>query len=133
MNRITLLRQRNSLHYYSDILDDTHCVYGFLHRDTASQCREFLIRYKIKHKRYPFIGQKGVKYVGAEDSVILEDNILEEMKTKCILNGVHLIGIHTFEYEFNSEEVRLSGAILTEGEQVPQEFIRNNLEYILEY
>jgi hypothetical protein len=40
------------------------------------------------------------KYVGEEDSVILEENSLEDMKNKCVINGIHMIGINTFDRTF---------------------------------
>jgi hypothetical protein len=87
----------------------------------------------MKHKRYPFIGQAQVtKYIGADDSVLLEENTLEDMKNKCVLNGVHLIGIHTFDYQ-STEEVRLSGAILTEYYEADQDYIKENLEYLITF
>ncbi len=135
MNRVFLLRQLNTVQYYSDVLDDTHCMYGFMNRQSALRCREFLVRYREKYDRYPFIGQsKGIKFAGACHAVALEEEPIETMKNKCVLNGVHLIGIHTFEYSFHeTEEVRLSGAILTEGTEVSHDVLCNNLEYLLEY
>ena len=133
MNKVILLRQRNSLRYYSDVLGDNHCVYGFLNRDSALKCREFLVRYRVKHMRYPFIGQAHVtKYTGIDETVLLEENILEDMKNKCVLNGVHLIGIHTFDYQ-STEEVRLSGTILTEDYEADQDYIKENLEYLITF
>ena len=133
MNKVILLRQRNTLHYYSDVLGDTHCVYGFLNRDSALNCREFLVRYRMQHKRYPFIGQvKVTRYTGTDDSVLLEERTLEDMKNKCVLNGVHLIGIHTFDYQ-STEEVRLSGTILTEDYEAEQEYIKENLEHLITF
>jgi hypothetical protein len=135
MVNLFLLRQLNTVRYYSDVLEGTHCMYGFMNRNSALKCREFLLQYRNRHQRYPCIGQsKGFNFVGGCDTVVLEEERIENMKNKCVLNGVHLIGIHTFEYSMNeTEEVRLSGAILTEGAEVPQTVLRDNLEYLLEY
>ena len=134
MNKVFMLRQVNSMNYYSDILNGTHCVYGFLNRHSALKCKEFLIRYKKVYNRYPFIGQVIVtKYSGAADTVILDENNLEEMKNKCILNGIHLIGIRDFEYSDYIEEVNFSGEILTEHLEVPDVYIRDNLEHLITF
>jgi hypothetical protein len=76
---------------------------------------------------------RSIKYVGEEDSVILEENSLEDMKNKCVINGIHMIGINTFEYSFLKEEVNFSGSILTEDIEAPKDFLRDNLEYLLDY
>jgi len=120
------------MNYYSEILDTHHCVYGFLKRTSALTCREFLVRYRMKHNQYPTIGQAVLAdYRGVDDSIVIEEGILEDMKTKCVLNGLHLIGIHTFEFSL-ADDVKLSGTILTEDETVSKEDVRDNLEYILE-
>jgi len=134
MNKVFLLRQKNSTNYYSDILDDTHCMYGFLNKSSALRCRQFLVSYKLKYKRYPSMGREYVfKYVGSNESVLLEEEPIEDMKNKCVLNGVHLVGIHTFDYSLHCDEARFSGSILTSDIEAPQEFVRVNLEYLLEY
>jgi len=123
------------MNYYSDILDGPHCVYGFLTRESALKCMEFLVQYKTKYKRYPYIGQaRKTKYSGTADHVLLEEDYLEDMKNKCVLNGVHLIGIHTFDYSFQfTDEVKLSGSILTQEYKVEQEYIKENLEYLFTF
>jgi hypothetical protein len=73
------------------------------------------------------------KYSGAADTVILDENNLEEMKNKCILNGIHLIGIRDFEYSDYIEEVNFSGEILTEHLEVPDVYIRDNLEHLITF
>jgi hypothetical protein len=134
MNKVFLLRQKNSTNYYSDILDNTHCMYGFLNKSSALKCRQFLVLYHMKYKRYPSMGREYVlKYIGSNDPILLEEEPLEDMKIKCVLNGVHLVGIHTFDYSLHCDEVKFSGGILTEDIEAPRYLVRDNLELLLEY
>jgi hypothetical protein len=134
MNRVFLLRQKNSTRYYSDILDNTHCMYGFMNKSSALKCRQFLVSYHVKYKRYPSMGREyALKYIGSNEPILLEEEPIEDMKNKCVLNGVHLVGIHTFDYSLQFDEARFSGIILTEDIEAPQELVRDNLEFLLEY
>jgi hypothetical protein len=74
-----------------------------------------------------------LKYIGSNEPILLEEEPIEDMKNKCVLNGVHLVGIHTFDYSLQFDEARFSGIILTEDLEAPQELVRDNLEFLLEY
>ena len=134
MNKLFLLRQRNTMKYYSDILDDKHCIYGFFHKKPALKCRDFLTYYRKRHNRYPSLqDSKENRFLGTTDIVLLEEEYVEDMKSKCALNGMHLVGIHTFEYSnlFGHDEVNMSAKILTDDVTVPPFLVRDNLEYLL--
>ena len=130
MSRVYLLRQQNTTRYYSEILGDRHCIYGFRNRMHAVKCKNFLHEYKNRYRVYPGVEQKKCTLVSKTEPVYIESGHVEDMKVTCVLNGMHLFEVHDFDYE--REEVRLTGVLLTEGIEVFPDHTRTHLEYILD-
>ena len=129
---IYIIRQRNTRTYYSDILDDRHCIYGFTYRKHASMFTRFLNDYKKKYSRYPSATQKMVhtKFIFDPSPLCIEQKETEEMKVRCVVNGLNLFEIHNFDYEY-IHEINFSGTHLTEGLEVSPMYIRSHLNDIL--
>lgn len=133
-----LIRQMNTNTYYSDILDKKHCIYGFRHEVHAVKCTHFLSRYKHKYNRYPSPEQVmfGPKFVGSVDPICVEQEDIEDMKIRCVVNGLHLFEVYDFDYMFtdNRDEVIIQGKNITleEGFVVAKEHLCSHLENIFE-
>jgi hypothetical protein len=127
-----IIRQRNTRTYYSDILDDRHCIFGFTYRKHASMFTRFLNDYKKKYSRYPSATQKMVhtKFIFNPSPLCIEQIYTEEMKVRCVVNGLNLFEIHNFDYEY-IHEINFSGTHLTEGLEVSPMYIRSHLNDIL--
>lgn len=131
MNKVYLLRQMNTVHYYSEILENKHCVYGFMNKTSALNCKDFLLSYKKTHSVYPAVDRaRLLKFKGTLNPICIEYDYIEDMKNKCVLNGLHLVGIHTFEYK-TLHEVQVKLVHLTDGLSAPSVFVRDNLEHLL--
>ena len=127
---IYIIRQRNTRTYYSDILDDRHCIYGFTYKKHASVCTRFLNDYKKSYGRYPSTSQKMSNFILNQNTTCIEEVAAEEMKVRCVVNGLNLFEIHNFDYQF-IHEINFLGTHLTEGLEVSPMYIRSHLNDIL--
>jgi len=133
-----LIRQKNTNTYYSDILDNRHCIYGFRHRIHAVKCTNFLSTYKKRYKRYPSVEQVmfSTKFVGSTDPICIDKESIEDMKIRCVVNGLHLFEVYEFDSMTieNRDEVIIRGKNVTleEAFEVSQEHLCAHLENILE-
>jgi hypothetical protein len=132
-----LIRQRNSMTYYSDILDSKHCVYGFRHKIHAVRCTQFLREFRQRYNRYPSPEQvmMSPKFITEPDQIYVDCSHIDEMKIKCVVNGMHLFEVHDFGYEtsgVNRREVIIRGENVTDGIEVLHEHRCSHLNNILE-
>ena len=129
---IYIIRQRNTRTYYSDILDDRHYIFGFTYKKHASVCNRFLNDYKKSYGRYPSTSQKMLytNFIFTQNTTCIEEVDVEEMKMRCVVNGLNLFEIHNFDYQF-IHEINFSGTNLTEGLEVSPMYIRSHLNNIL--
>ena len=124
--------------FYSSMLDDKQYIYSFLDSEAAVNCCSFLEKYREVHKRYPtLLESKTVKYNNdpSDYSIYLEDETLESLKIKCLLNGIGLMGITSFKYTClnNSFDLNISSINLLESEEVSISEQIDNLNYLLDF
>ena len=112
-NVLKLIKQQNQLHeswweenpamdhYYSGMFENKHYIYSFLDIKHANTCQEFLEKHKKLYGRYPCVlDNKPLKFCNNELPIFIEDETLESMKHRCLLNGIGLLGINHFSYTF---------------------------------
>ena len=128
---VHVLRQKNTLTYYSDVLDDRHCIYGFTHKKHAVLFTCFLNDFKRRYNRYPSPEQTmfSTKFLVNTDPVFIEEVYMDEMKIRCIVNGLHLFEVHKFDYD-DITEISLTGSHVTEGIEVLPEHSRMHLDEV---
>ena len=124
--------------FYSSMLDDKQYIYSFLDSEAAVNCCSFLEKYREVHKRYPaLLDSKTVKYNKnpSDYSIYLEDETLESLKIKCLLNGIGLIGITSFNYTCLNKffDLNISSINLLESEEVSISEQIDNLNYLLDF
>ncbi len=132
-----LIRQRMSMTYYSDILDNKHCIYGFKHKVHALKCTHFLREYRQRYTRYPSTEQvtKHVKFVGEPEPIFIDFLHIDEMKIKCVVNGLHLFEVSSFDYETSDDhkqEIVIKGENVTDGIEVLHDHRCSHLNKLLE-
>ena len=133
MNKIYVVRQGKL--YYSDVLDERHYMYGFLHRNDATRFTYFLKSYHKKYSRYPYIGQKNLVLRSTRpnaDSLFIDVEPLEMFQRKCVLNSTKLFGIEDFDFyqEDGIDEVHISGGEITSDFEPSLEEVVDNLEFL---
>jgi hypothetical protein len=87
--------------YYTSFLNDKQYLYSFLTTDAAYKCMDFLKKYKQLNDRYPglHINHKPVKQCEKTDyGIYVDEQFYWAIKQNCLLNGVSLIGIKSFDY-----------------------------------
>jgi len=130
--------------YYSSLLYDKHCIYSFLTHHSAENCLNFLEEYKKKNKFYPGLNpySKLNKINNTTDtSIYIDYERTDALKQRCLINGVGLIGISEFEYNFvksfvsakNIFNLHLSAVDLLENEECEIIEHIDNLNYLLEF
>ena len=135
MNKIHVVRQ-GSL-YYSDVLDERHYIYGFLHRTDSMRFTNFLKTYHKKYSRYPYIGQKNLVLRSTKrntDSLFIDIEPLESFQHKCVLNSTRLFGIEDFDYiqEGGVDEIYISGGEIIGNFQPSFEAVVDNLKFLIQ-
>jgi len=152
-NLVYVIRKKNIPHlswwenrgdtYYSSILKDTsnandkRSIYSFMDNKSAMNCLSFINKYKSVNNKYPDDSgdsddSDGMLYVDTEPVFYLQN--------KCLLNGLGLIGITTFEYTFcktfldknNVFNLTVSGIDLLEGYSLEVDYI-DHLNHLLEF
>ena len=133
MNKIYVIRQGRL--YYSDVLDERHYMYGFLHRTDATRFTQFLKTYNKRHSRYPYIGQRNVVLRSTRpntDSLFIDVEPLEMFQYKCVINGTRLFGIENFDYtdENGNIDAHISGGEIEGNFEPHLEAVVDNLEFL---
>jgi len=86
---------------YSSMFNDKQYIYSFLTPEASKICYQFLKKYREVNGGYPDLhGKKNLKNVSCDESIYIDDENLQTLKKKCILNGIGLIGISEFSYVY---------------------------------
>jgi hypothetical protein len=154
-NLVKVIRQRKlnepskswwdieSNNYYSSLLYDKQYIYSFLTHNAAQNCLNFLEEYKKKNKFYPDLNpySKLNKIDTTNIGIYIHEEPIHGLKHRCLTNGVGLIGISEFEYNFvetfvgskNIFNLHLSAVDLLENEECEIIEHIDNLNYLLDF
>jgi len=132
--------------FYSSIINEKQYIYSFLSATAANKCHSFLKKYKEINGKYPDLNgsQSKLKLSKVEDDnfiIYIDEEFLEGLKQRCLLNGVGLIGVSNFEYTFiesllnkkNVFNLSISAVDLLENENINCDKQIDNLNYLLDF
>ena len=130
--------------FYSSIVNEKQYIYSFLSTTAANRCYAFLKKYKEVNGRYPDLNGSHSKLNKNTDEnclVYIDEEYLEGLKQRCLLNGIGLIGISNFEYTFidhfltkkNVFNLNVSAVDLLENENINCDQQIDNLNYLLDF
>jgi len=131
--------------YYSSVMKyknrDKHCIYSFFNETASKNCLSFLEQYYKIYNKYPELyGQQFQKYNDTME-VYIEDETLENMRYRCLLNNIGLVGISSFEYIFlekfldkkNIFDISINAVDLLENEEIDVITHIDHLNYLLDF
>jgi hypothetical protein len=126
--------------YYSTTLDDKQYICSFIDNESSNKFKKFIDHYKAVNNRYPNILDENELNNDSDNfEVYIEDEILDLMKERCLLNGVSLIGIVDFDYTFTKNvnfsvfNLNISAIDLLENESTDNDRQIDNLNYLLDF
>ena len=127
--------------YYSSVFNDKQYIYSFTDQSVAEKCKNFIEHYKSVNNRYPTLSNSIINDPSDNFDIYLEDEIIELMKERCLLNGIGLINIIDFDYTYsktfldynNVFNLNISAIDLLENEICNQERHIDNLNYLLDF
>ena len=125
--------------YYSTTLDDKQYICSFIDNECSNKFKKFIDHYKAINNRYPnILNEKELNNDSDNFEVYIEDEILDLMKERCLLNGVSLIGIVDFDYTFTKDKLNvfnlnISAIDLLEYEATDHDRQIDNLNYLLDF
>jgi len=126
--------------YYSSLINDKHYIYSFTDEDVAEKCKNFIEHYKKINNRYPDLSNSIINDPSDNFDIYLEDEILESMKERCLINGIGLINIIYFNYTYsktflqynNVFNLNISAIDILENETYDYNRQIDNLNYLFE-
>jgi len=126
--------------YYSTTLDEKQYICSFFDDTSCKKFKKFIDHYKAVNNKMPnLLNQYDSKTDIDNFEIYIEDEILDLMKERCLLNGVSLIGIINFEYTFVKSEnmnvfnLNISAIDLLENESTDHDRQIDNLNYLLDF
>jgi hypothetical protein len=132
--------------FYSSFFNDKQYIYSFLTEQSAERCNQFLKKYKSVYKRYPDLHCNRYKFyknvsLDPFTDTYIDDETLTAMTTRCLLNGVGLIGISHFDYTYLDSfigqkdvfNLQLSAVDLLENQNVDFTQHVDNLNYLMDF
>ena len=127
--------------YYSSIINDKHYIYSFIDENIAEKCKKFIEHYKTINNRYPDLSNSIINDPSDNFDIYIEDEILELMKERCLINGIGLINIIDFNYTYsktflqskNVFNLNIFAVNLLENEIYDQNRQIDNLNYLLDF
>jgi hypothetical protein len=131
--------------YYSSFFNDKQYIYSFFTEQSAQRCNEFLHKYKSVYHRYPDLQGNKLMYKHASvhdlTRTYVDDETLSAITTRCLLNGVGLIGISSFDYSYldsffgqkNVFNLQISAVDLLENQNIDLVQQVDNLDYLLDF
>ena len=137
-NTLKLIRKRTRLDiswwkadeniYYSSVFNQKQSIYSFLTTESAQKFIQFLQKYKNIHNEYPspYNTSKATKYVDDTEHIYVEEQTIYSLKHSCLLNGIGLVGISSFDYIFidsyfgqkNFFDLYMSGVDLLQDQEI---------------
>jgi hypothetical protein len=127
---------------YSSMFNDKQYIYSFLTPESSKNCFQFLKKYKEVNGHYPDLhGKKYLKDVSDDVSIYIDDENLNVLKKKCLLNNVGLVGISDFSYSYidslfgkkNVFNLSISAVDLLDDENVDTDEQIEHLNYLLDF
>jgi len=131
--------ENNSKYYTSLLGDDKQYMYSFFQYEMSVKCLDFLNKYKKQHNKYPDLSyNNNIKQVNYDYDCYINEENLDDLKDRCLLNNLGLIGINTFDFSFsdrfltskNDFNLSISAIDLLEDEKIDEERLINNLNMI---
>ena len=126
--------------YYSTILEDKQYICSFIDNECSNKFKKFIDHYRSVNNRYPnILNENELNNDSDNFEVYIEDEILDLMKERCLLNGVSLIGIVDFDYTFTKNvnfsvfNLNISAIDLLENESTDNDRQIDNLNYLLDF
>ena len=128
--------------YYSSFIDDTHYIYSFNNLKSAERCFEFVKDYYSQYNRYPdlYDSTNIRQNMYDNDDIFINEEGLESLKYRCMVNNANLLGIDVFDYEFSGSfskyrkvfSIDISGVDLLENEEFKKERQVKHFEYLIQ-
>ena len=115
-----LLTVRNYNKYYTSMVNNKHCMFGFNNKETAHQCSLFLSEYSHRYGKWPGIDvnendkaelaliepnkRRPLLNILYNDIYIHESEI-EELQCLCLICNMELLYITDFGYTINNNKI----------------------------
>jgi hypothetical protein len=126
---------------YSSMFNEKQFIYSFLTHEPSIKCIQFLNKYKQVNGHYPDLHGKHIKRKNDNGELYIGYENLKDLKKKCLLNGVGLIGISDFGYTYidsflgqkNVFNLNISAIDLLEDEVLDHNEQIENFNYLLDF
>ena len=130
--------------YYSSFIEEKQSILSFFDETSSEKFKDFIDHYKAINNKYPCLSNVNESNVITDNyQIYIEDEILELMKERCLLNGVSLVGIMDFDYTFiknpnketnlNVFDLKISMIDLLKYEEIAYDRQIDNLNYLLDF
>ena len=120
---------KNKMKFYTNVVDDKHCLYSFTNKRTANMCMNFLANYKHRYNEYPPINhenyvpeismyKKPIQKIISEELQITNETT-ENMLSMCSWSKLELLVIDSFKYTVTLNNMNIE---FTANTITPEEF-----------
>jgi hypothetical protein len=117
--------------YYTSVVENKQCIFGFMNNESAKKCAYFLSDFKHKYGDWPKIDSEDDpkvelaliqphKRVAREfifnNEIIMDEHETSRLLNSCSLTNINLLSIYDFQYSMKNSRIVLSisGAQLQE-------------------